>query len=140
MINTSSVPTAVSGFYEKSLKVVSPEASSLLNASVYIVHPSSGFTGKCFHRMELEHLKRLRQTNQDLLQRLRMKQEEIRKRLPGKPLFPAYLHDRRATERSVPSPKKGVCVVSVREVLQSKWALYVKQQLCLWSDVVEVTH
>lgn len=57
--------------------------------------------------MELEHLKRLRQANQDLLQRLRMKQEEIRKRLPSKPLFPASLHNRTATERSVPLPKRG---------------------------------
>ncbi|XP_035757715.1 migration and invasion-inhibitory protein isoform X2 [Egretta garzetta] len=57
--------------------------------------------------MELEDLKRLRQANQDLLQRLRMKQEEIRKRLPSKPLFPASLHNRTATERSVPLPKRG---------------------------------
>ncbi|XP_026718398.1 migration and invasion-inhibitory protein isoform X2 [Athene cunicularia] len=70
-------------------------------------HLSSGFTGNHFHRMELEHLKRLRQANQDLLQRLQMKQEEIRKRLPSKPLFPASLHNRTATERSVPLPKRG---------------------------------
>lgn len=57
--------------------------------------------------MELEHLKRLRQANQDLLQRLRMKQEEIRKRLPSKPLLPASLHNRTATEKSVPLPKRG---------------------------------
>ncbi|KAM6046652.1 migration and invasion-inhibitory protein isoform 2-T4 [Chlamydotis macqueenii] len=57
--------------------------------------------------MELEHLKRLRQANQDLLQRLRMKQEEIRKRLPSKPLFPASPRNRTATERSVPLPKRG---------------------------------
>ncbi|XP_074749410.1 migration and invasion-inhibitory protein isoform X2 [Strix uralensis] len=63
--------------------------------------------GKCFHRMELEHLKRLRQASQDLLQRLQMKQEEIRKRLPRKPLFPASLRNRTATERSVPLPKRG---------------------------------
>ncbi|KAM6336681.1 migration and invasion-inhibitory protein isoform 3-T4 [Alca torda] len=63
--------------------------------------------GKCFHKMELEHLKRLRQANQDLLQRLRMKQEEIRKRLPSKAHSPASLHNRRATERSVPLPRRG---------------------------------
>ncbi|XP_064028314.1 migration and invasion-inhibitory protein isoform X2 [Pogoniulus pusillus] len=56
--------------------------------------------------MELEHLKRLRQANQDLLQRLRMKQEEIRKRLPSKPCSPASLHNVAATERSVPSPTR----------------------------------
>ncbi|XP_059686077.1 migration and invasion-inhibitory protein isoform X1 [Gavia stellata] len=65
------------------------------------------FERKCFHRMELEHLKRLRQANQDLLQRLRMKQEELRKRLPSKPLFPASLRSRTATERSVPLPTRG---------------------------------
>ncbi|XP_064326475.1 migration and invasion-inhibitory protein isoform X2 [Phalacrocorax carbo] len=63
--------------------------------------------GKCFHRMELEHLKRLRQANQDLLQRLRMQQEEIRKRLPSKPLFPESLPNRTATGRPVPLPKRG---------------------------------
>ncbi|KAM6371645.1 migration and invasion-inhibitory protein isoform 1-T3 [Pluvialis apricaria] len=57
--------------------------------------------------MELEHLKRLRQANQDLLQRLRMKQEEIRKRLPSKPLSPASLPNETDTERSVPLPKRG---------------------------------
>ncbi|KAM6045829.1 migration and invasion-inhibitory protein isoform 1-T4 [Theristicus caerulescens] len=57
--------------------------------------------------MELEHPKRLRQASQDLLQRLRMKQEEIRKRLPSKPLLPASLHNRTATERSAPLPKRG---------------------------------
>lgn len=112
------------------LKVVSPESASSLNASIYVVHPS-GFTGKCFHRMELEHLKRLRQANQELLQRLRMKQEEIRKRLPSKPLFPASLCNRTSTERSVPVVKRGVCVVSVLEVLASKWALCDRQQLRL---------
>ncbi|XP_051493174.1 migration and invasion-inhibitory protein isoform X2 [Apus apus] len=61
--------------------------------------------------MELEHLKRLRQANQDLLQSLRTKQEEIRKRLPSKPLIPASLHYRAATYRSVPLPKRGVDVV-----------------------------
>ncbi|NWH78287.1 MIIP protein, partial [Piaya cayana] len=54
--------------------------------------------------MELEHLKRLREVNQDLLHRLRMMQEEMRKRPPSKPLFPASLHDKTATERSVPMP------------------------------------
>ncbi|XP_069730930.1 migration and invasion-inhibitory protein [Phaenicophaeus curvirostris] len=54
--------------------------------------------------MELEHLKRLREVNQDLLHRLRMMQEEMRKRLSSKPLFPASLPDRTATERSVPLP------------------------------------
>lgn len=120
--------------------MASPESASSLNASIYVVHPSSGFTGKCFYRMELEHLKRLRQANQDLLQRLRMKQEEIRKRLPSKPLFPACLHNRTASERSVPLPKRGVCVVSVLEVPESKRALYGRQQLCLWSGVVKDTY
>ncbi|XP_068772261.1 migration and invasion-inhibitory protein [Struthio camelus] len=57
--------------------------------------------------MELEHLKKLRQANQDLLERLRIKQEEIRKRLPSKPLFPASLHKKIAAEISVPVPKRG---------------------------------
>ncbi|KAM6402581.1 migration and invasion-inhibitory protein isoform 2-T3 [Rhynochetos jubatus] len=57
--------------------------------------------------MELEHLKRLRQANQDLLQRLRMKQEEIRERIPSKPLFPASPHNRTSAERSVPLPRRG---------------------------------
>ncbi|XP_067167328.1 migration and invasion-inhibitory protein isoform X1 [Apteryx mantelli] len=57
--------------------------------------------------MELEHLKKLRQANQDLLERLKIKQEEIRKRLPSKPLFPASLHKKKPTEISVPVPKRG---------------------------------
>ncbi|KAM9217837.1 migration and invasion-inhibitory protein [Leptosomus discolor] len=57
--------------------------------------------------MEPEHLKRLRQANQDLLQRLRMKQGEIRRRHPGKPLFPASLPNRTAAESSLPLPKRG---------------------------------
>ncbi|XP_015737853.1 migration and invasion-inhibitory protein [Coturnix japonica] len=56
--------------------------------------------------MESEHL-RLRQANQELLQRLRMKQEEIRKSLPSKPLLPASLCNRATTEASVPLPKRG---------------------------------
>ncbi|XP_054031940.1 migration and invasion-inhibitory protein isoform X1 [Dryobates pubescens] len=62
---------------------------------------------KCFHRMESEHLKKLRQANRDLLQRLRMKQEEIRKRLPSKPRCPASLHNIETTERFVPSSTRG---------------------------------
>ncbi|XP_061868712.1 migration and invasion-inhibitory protein isoform X2 [Colius striatus] len=54
--------------------------------------------------MDLEHLKKLRQANQDLLQRLRIKQEEIRKRLHSKPLLPTSLHNITAAERSVPLP------------------------------------
>ncbi|KAM9521320.1 uncharacterized protein ACIB01_016256 isoform 2-T2 [Guaruba guarouba] len=50
--------------------------------------------------MEIEHLQRLRQASQALLQRLRVKQEEIRKRLPSKP----SLDNRRAAESSVPLP------------------------------------
>lgn len=117
------------------LKEVSPKSASSFNASLYVVHPSSGFTGKYFCRMELEHLKRLRQANQDLLQRLRMKQEEIRKRLPRTPLCPASLHNSTAPERSVHLPQRGVRVVSVLEVLGSNWALY--DRLFLWSDVVK---
>lgn len=49
--------------------------------------------------MDLELLKRLRQTSQDLLQRLRMKQEEIRKGLPSKQLLPASHHGSAAAER-----------------------------------------
>ncbi|XP_068514882.1 migration and invasion-inhibitory protein isoform X2 [Anas acuta] len=56
--------------------------------------------------MELEHLSRLRQANKDLLQKLRMKQEEMRKRLPSKPLIPASLHNVATTEGSVPLPKR----------------------------------
>ncbi|XP_065552800.1 migration and invasion-inhibitory protein-like isoform X2 [Lathamus discolor] len=52
--------------------------------------------------MEIEHLQRLREANQDLLQRLRMKQEEIRKRLPSK----ASLDSRTAPESSVPLPTR----------------------------------
>uniref|UniRef100_A0A669QQL9 Migration and invasion inhibitory protein n=1 Tax=Phasianus colchicus TaxID=9054 RepID=A0A669QQL9_PHACC len=62
--------------------------------------------GEHVHRMESEHL-RLRQANQDLLQRLRMKQEEIRKSLPSKPLLPASLCNRATVEASVPLPKRG---------------------------------
>lgn len=69
-----------------------------------------------------------------------MKQEEIRKRLPSKPLLPASLHNRTATERSVPLPKRGVCVVSVLEVLGSIWPLNGRQQLCLWNGVVKETY
>ncbi|KAM9370158.1 migration and invasion-inhibitory protein [Phaethornis superciliosus] len=57
--------------------------------------------------MDIEHLKRLRQTNQDLLQRLRIEQEEMRRRLPSKSLFPASLPSRAATGRSVPLPRRG---------------------------------
>ncbi|XP_071622938.1 migration and invasion-inhibitory protein isoform X3 [Heliangelus exortis] len=57
--------------------------------------------------MDVEHLQRLRQTNQDLLQRLRMKQEEMRRRLPSKPPLPAPLHSRAAPGRSVPLPRRG---------------------------------
>lgn len=111
------------------LKEVSPKSASSYNASLYVVHPSSGFTGKYFCRMELEQLKRLRQANQDLLQRLRVKQEEMRKRLPRMPLCPASLHNRTAPERSVPLPQRGVRVVSVLEVLGSNWAWYDRQFL-----------
>ncbi|XP_062449109.1 migration and invasion-inhibitory protein isoform X3 [Rhea pennata] len=57
--------------------------------------------------MELEHLKKLRQANQDLLERLRIKQEEIRKRLSSKPLYPLSFHKKITTEISVPVPKRG---------------------------------
>lgn len=77
--------------------------------------------------MELEHLSRLRQANKDLLQKLRMKQEEIRKSLPSKPLIPASLPNVATTKRSVPLPKRGVCVGSVLKVLGSKWASYGRQ-------------
>ncbi|XP_014796889.1 PREDICTED: migration and invasion-inhibitory protein isoform X2 [Calidris pugnax] len=57
--------------------------------------------------MDLEHLKRLRQANQDLIQRLRVTQEEIRKRFPSKLLSPASLQNSTATERAVPLPRRG---------------------------------
>lgn len=77
--------------------------------------------------MELEHLSRLRQANKDLLQKLRMKQEEIRKRLPSKPLIPASLHNVATTGGSVPLPRRGVCAGSVLKVLGSKWDLFGRQ-------------
>ncbi|XP_029769445.1 migration and invasion-inhibitory protein isoform X2 [Terrapene carolina triunguis] len=59
-------------------------------------------------KMELEQLERLRHANQDLLERLKVKQEEIKKRLPRKPLSSSSL-SRRTTpaERAVPVPKRG---------------------------------
>ncbi|XP_062363497.1 migration and invasion-inhibitory protein isoform X2 [Cinclus cinclus] len=54
--------------------------------------------------MDLELLKRLRQANEHLLQRLRMKQEEIRKEFPSKQLLPASLHSSTDADRCVPSP------------------------------------
>lgn len=57
--------------------------------------------------MDLELLERLRQANQDLLQRLRIKQEEIRKGLPSKQLLPASLQSRTAADRCVPLPRRG---------------------------------
>lgn len=113
--------------------MVSPGTAPSLPASIDVVHPSSGFTVKRLHRMEIEHLQRLREANQDLLQRLRVKQEELRKRLRSK----ASLDNRTAPESSVPLPTRRVCVVSVLEVLGSKWTFSEKQQLCLWSDAVK---
>lgn len=98
-------------------------SASSIHTSIHAVHPSSGFIGGHVHRMESEHL-RLRQANQDLLQRLRVKQEEIRKSLPSKPLLPASLCNRATAEASVPLPKRGVCVRSVLKVLSIKWASY----------------
>lgn len=72
--------------------------------------------------MDLELLQRLRQANQDLLQRLRAKQEEIRKVFPSKQLLPTSLHSSTAADRCVPSPRIVVCVVSVLEIQGSKWA------------------
>ncbi|XP_050178627.1 migration and invasion-inhibitory protein isoform X1 [Myiozetetes cayanensis] len=57
--------------------------------------------------MDLELLKKLRQANQDLLQRLKTKQEEIRKRVPSKPLLPASVPGSTAAEGSVPWPRRG---------------------------------
>uniref|UniRef100_A0A8C8RNP7 Migration and invasion inhibitory protein n=1 Tax=Pelusios castaneus TaxID=367368 RepID=A0A8C8RNP7_9SAUR len=58
--------------------------------------------------MESEQLERLRHANHDLLERLKAKQEEIRKRLPRKPLSPSSLSKRTTpAERAVPFPKKG---------------------------------
>ncbi|XP_065594223.1 migration and invasion-inhibitory protein isoform X2 [Cyrtonyx montezumae] len=56
--------------------------------------------------MESEHL-RLRRANQDLLQRLRMKQEEIRKSLPSESLHPESLRKRAASEGYVPLLRRG---------------------------------
>ncbi|XP_041332456.1 migration and invasion-inhibitory protein [Pyrgilauda ruficollis] len=52
--------------------------------------------------MDSELLNRLRQANQELLQRLRIKQEEIRKGLPSKKRLPAALHGSPAAERWIP--------------------------------------
>ncbi|XP_038015677.1 migration and invasion-inhibitory protein isoform X3 [Motacilla alba alba] len=57
-------------------------------------------------RMDLELLKRLRQASQDLLQRLRVKQEEIRKGLPSKQLLPASHHGSAAAERWIPLSRR----------------------------------
>ncbi|XP_066420095.1 migration and invasion-inhibitory protein isoform X1 [Molothrus aeneus] len=51
--------------------------------------------------MDLELLKRLRQASQDLLQRLRMKQEKMRKELPRKQLLPASHHGIASAERLI---------------------------------------
>nr|XP_008165439.3 LOW QUALITY PROTEIN: migration and invasion-inhibitory protein [Chrysemys picta bellii] len=68
----------------------------------------SGPLGTVMQKMESEQLERLRHANQDLLQRLKVKQEEIKKRLPRKPLSSSSL-SRRTTpaERAVPVPKRG---------------------------------
>lgn len=70
--------------------------------------------------MDVELLNRLRQASQDLLHRLRMKQEEIRKGLPSKQLLPASLQSSTAADRCVPSPSRVVCVVPVLEIQGSK--------------------
>ncbi|KAL9825298.1 uncharacterized protein GJ701_014254 isoform 2-T2 [Geothlypis trichas] len=51
--------------------------------------------------MDLELLMRLRQASQDLLQRLRMKQEKMRKELPRKQLLPAPHHGTVSAERLI---------------------------------------
>ncbi|KAM9115983.1 migration and invasion-inhibitory protein isoform 2-T2 [Pangshura tecta] len=59
-------------------------------------------------KMESEQLERLRHANQDLLERLKAKQEEIKKRLPRKPLSASSLsRGTTPAERAVPVPKKG---------------------------------
>ncbi|XP_067422934.1 migration and invasion-inhibitory protein [Emydura macquarii macquarii] len=59
-------------------------------------------------KMESEHLERLRHANHDLLERLKAKQEEIRKRLPHKPRSPSSLSKRTTpAERAAPVPKRG---------------------------------
>lgn len=58
--------------------------------------------------MDLELLNSLRQVSQDLLQRLRMKQEELRKELLNKQLLPASLHSSTAADRCVPLPSRVV--------------------------------
>ncbi|XP_063273466.1 migration and invasion-inhibitory protein isoform X2 [Prinia subflava] len=57
--------------------------------------------------MDLELLTRLRQANQELLQRLRTKQEEIRKGFPCKQVLSASLHSSAAADRCVPSPSRA---------------------------------
>uniref|UniRef100_A0A8C5U9T5 Uncharacterized protein n=1 Tax=Malurus cyaneus samueli TaxID=2593467 RepID=A0A8C5U9T5_9PASS len=54
--------------------------------------------------MDLD-LEMLRQASQDLLQRLRMKQEEIRNGFPSRPLLPEPLQSSLAADRCVPSPR-----------------------------------
>uniref|UniRef100_A0A8C3NVW8 Migration and invasion inhibitory protein n=1 Tax=Cyanoderma ruficeps TaxID=181631 RepID=A0A8C3NVW8_9PASS len=56
--------------------------------------------------MDFQRLERLRQASQDLLQRLRMNQEEIRKELPSKQLLPASLPSSTAADRCVPLPRR----------------------------------
>ncbi|XP_058674807.1 migration and invasion-inhibitory protein isoform X1 [Ammospiza caudacuta] len=51
--------------------------------------------------MDVELMMRLRQASQDLLQRLRMKQEKMRKELPRKHLLPASHHGIASAERLI---------------------------------------
>ncbi|KAM7139413.1 migration and invasion-inhibitory protein isoform 1-T1 [Macrochelys suwanniensis] len=64
--------------------------------------------GTVLQKMESEQLERLRHANQDLLEKLKVKQEEIKKRLPHKPVS-ASSCSRRTTpaERAVPLLKRG---------------------------------
>lgn len=59
---------------------------------------------------------RLRQASQDLLQRLRMKQEKMRKELPRKQLLPAPHHGTVSAERLIHLSRRVVCVLCVLEI------------------------
>nr|XP_025042921.1 migration and invasion-inhibitory protein isoform X3 [Pelodiscus sinensis] len=73
-----------------------------------VMQPSLALAGTVVQKMESEQLERLRHANQDLLERLKAKQEEIKKALPRKLLSATSLSKRTTfAERSVPLPKRG---------------------------------
>ncbi|XP_075762342.1 migration and invasion-inhibitory protein isoform X3 [Pelodiscus sinensis] len=83
------------------------ESISCRNTTVKVPRQAD-LTGTVVQKMESEQLERLRHANQDLLERLKAKQEEIKKALPRKLLSATSLSKRTTfAERSVPLPKRG---------------------------------